>query len=54
MAMMLFNHNLIVDTTTSNGVATELFSIVQAPISIDVDENSIKESSCEPDPACCF
>ena len=28
----------------------ELFSIAQAPVSIDVDENSIEESLCEPGP----
>ena len=31
------------DTTTSNGVATELFPIVQAPSSNGVDENSSEE-----------
>ena len=40
---------IIIDTATSNGVSTELFPIVQVTSGIHVDENSIEESSCEPD-----
>ena len=48
MTMMLLNKSL--DTATSNGVAMELFPIVQAPINIDVDENNMEDWSCKPDP----
>ena len=32
----------MIDTATSNGVAMKLFPIVQAPISIDVDETTLR------------
>ena len=38
------------DTAISNGVAMELFPIVEAPISINLDKNNIEKSSHEPDP----
>ena len=41
---------IIIDTATSKGMATGLFPLMQAPSSIDVDENSFEVSSCEPDP----
>ena len=41
----------MIDTVTSNGMATELFPIPEAFNSIDVDGNSIEELSCESDPS---
>ena len=50
MTVLIIHLLWLILPPVTNGVATELFLIVQAPSSTDVDENSIEESLCEPDP----